>query len=49
MSINRFRQVMGFLFLWLLAEIFWHFILHGFAGQHADSPAVQGLAANTIA
>jgi hypothetical protein len=46
---QRFRQVMAFLFLWILAEIFWHFLLHGFTAHHAESPAIQGLAANTIA
>jgi hypothetical protein len=49
MSMQRFRQVFAFLFLWLMAEIFWHFILHGFTGQHTESPAIQGLAADTIA
>lgn len=49
MSMGRFRQVLAFLFLWLLANIFWHFILQGFTGAHPDSPAIQGLAADTIA
>lgn len=46
---ERARQVLGFLFLWLLAQIFWTFIIRGFSGHHPDSPAVQGLAADTIA
>lgn len=40
---------MGFLFLWLLAEIFWTFVLRGFLAQHPNSAAAQGLAADTIA
>lgn len=46
---NRFRNVMGFLFLWLMAQIFWGFLLRGFLGHHADNPAAQGLALDTIA
>jgi hypothetical protein len=49
LSVQRFRQVMAFLFLWLCANIFWHFLLKAFTGAHPDSPAIQGLAADTIA
>lgn len=49
MNMARFRSVFGFLLLWLLADIFWHFILRGFGGQHPDNPAVQGLVADTVA
>jgi hypothetical protein len=47
--VNRARQVLGFLFIWLLAWIFWGFILRAFTTHHADNPAVQGLAVDTIA
>jgi len=46
---DRFRKVMSFLLLWLLAEIFWTFLLRAFTGHHSDNAAVQGLAADTIA
>lgn len=49
MSVERARQVLGFLFLWLLSWIFWGFILRSFTTHHADRPAVQGLAVDTIA
>jgi hypothetical protein len=49
MSFARARNVLGFLFIWLLAWIFWGFILRSFTGHHGENPIVQGLAVNTIA
>lgn len=46
---DRFRKVMAFLFLWLLAEIFWTFAIRSFTAHHSDNPAIQGLAATTVA
>lgn len=46
---ERARAVLGFLFLWLMAQIFWTFIIRSFTGHHSENPAVQGLAADTIA
>lgn len=49
MSLTRTRNVLAFLFMWLLAWIFWGFILRAFTAHHPDNPAVRGLALNTIA
>lgn len=46
---DRFKSVMGFLFLWLLAWIFWGFVLRSFTAHHSENAVVQGLAVNTIA
>lgn len=46
---NRARNVLGFLFVWLLAWVFWGYIIRAFTAHHADNPAAQGLAVNTIA
>ena len=48
-SMARFKRVMAFLILWLIAQIFWTFLIRGFTAHHADNAAAQGLAANTIA
>lgn len=49
MMIERIRRVTSFLFLWLLAWVFWTFLIRTFAGHHSDNPAVQGLAVDTVA
>jgi hypothetical protein len=48
-QMDRFRKVMAFLLLWLLAQIFWTFLLRTFTGHYNDKPAIQGLATDTIA
>lgn len=49
MDMARFRKVFSFLFLWLLAWVFWSFTIRAFTAHHPDSAAAQGLAADTIA
>lgn len=41
-----FFEIGGIVLAWW---IFWTFVIRGFTAQHADSPAIQGLAAVTIA
>lgn len=49
MNAERFKRVMGFLFMWLLAWIVWSFSIRAFLAHHADNPAAQGLALDTVA
>lgn len=38
-------HIAGFFLLSVLAaEIFWHFLIRGWAAHHAESPAAQSLA-----
>lgn len=37
-----FIELGGIILAWM---IFWNFLVRGFTAQHADSPAIQGLAA----
>lgn len=46
---ERFKSVMTFLLIWLAAWVFWGFLIRTFTGHHADNPAAQGLAADTVA
>lgn len=46
---TRARNVLGYLFLWLLAWIFWTFLIRAFVGRHSDNALAQGLAADTVA
>jgi hypothetical protein len=41
-----FIELGGIVLAWW---VFWTFLIRGFTAQHPDSPAIQGLAAVTIA
>ncbi len=45
-SVITFLELGGIILAWW---IFWTFVIRGFTAQHPDSPAIQGLAAVTIA
>ena len=47
MNVARFKIVIMFLVAWLMAAIFWTFLLKSSLIHRADHPAVQGLAGVT--
>lgn len=49
MTMERFKRVMGFLFLWLMAWITWTFAIRCATAHWADKAWTQGLALDTIA
>lgn len=41
-SVLGFLELGGIILAWM---IFWNFLIRGFTAQHANNPALQGLAA----